>query len=241
MFIGHTRREQMAYRRAASRRRSRTAGDGSLYLPLLGPHERIGLQRLDVGSGTPPAEWTFSPPLVVTVPHRPPARTAAHQPRRTHLAEIGVVVIGRNEGPRLEHIFKSVIDQAAGVVYVDSGSQDGSVAFARSLGVATIDLDLLVPFTAAQHKQGLARLFQVRPDAEYVQLVDGMEVVGPDVRVGWNVCVWVLSCVVCGCASVCVCPDMSFTIVCATWSGTRRCGDAESCGGDARCACRAFA
>ena len=47
---------------------------------------------------------------------------------------IGVVVIGRNEGARLGQCLLSVTHLAATVVYVDSGSTDGSVALARNLG-----------------------------------------------------------------------------------------------------------
>ena len=66
------------------------------------------------------------------------------------MAEIGVVAIGRNEGMRLRRCLESVVRRAAVVVYVDSGSQDDSVAFAKSLGVATVVLDLAIPFTAAR-------------------------------------------------------------------------------------------
>jgi GT2 family glycosyltransferase len=90
------------------------------------------------------------------------------------LPEIGVVAIGRNEGGRLRRCLESVVGRAAAVVYVDSGSQDDSVAFARSLGVETLDLDLSVPFTAARARnEGLARLTRLRPEIAFVQFVDG--------------------------------------------------------------------
>ena len=64
-------------------------------------------------------------------------------------AEIGVVAIGRNEGARLQQCLMSVVDCVAWVVYVDSGSTDGSVAFAKSVGVDVVQLDMSKPFTAA--------------------------------------------------------------------------------------------
>ena len=44
--------------------------------------------------------------------------------------DVGVVVIGRNEGERLRRCLESVRDAARAIVYVDSGSTDGSVALA---------------------------------------------------------------------------------------------------------------
>ena len=52
----------------------------------------------------------------------------------SRLSDVAVVAIGRNEGARLERCLQSVIDQAGTVIYVDSGSSDGSVAMARNLG-----------------------------------------------------------------------------------------------------------
>ena len=44
---------------------------------------------------------------------------------------IGAVIIGRNEGARLERSLQALAGQVAQIVYVDSGSTDGSVAAAR--------------------------------------------------------------------------------------------------------------
>ena len=89
---------------------------------------------------------------------------------------IGTVVIGRNEGRRLIDCLASM--SASGVVpgrvvYVDSGSTDGSVAAARARGVEVVELDLAAPFTAARARNaGLAVLRQ--GDApRLVQFVDG--------------------------------------------------------------------
>ena len=56
-------------------------------------------------------------------------------------ASTGIVVIGRNEGPRLASCLDSVRLLDRPVVYVDSGSVDGSVALARQLGVSVVELD----------------------------------------------------------------------------------------------------
>ncbi len=83
-------------------------------------------------------------------------------------------MIGRNEGDRLKKCLLSAIAPGNTVVYVDSGSTDGSVELAHSLGVAVVELDLSIPFTAARGRNaGLEYLLQNRPDIEFVQFVDG--------------------------------------------------------------------
>jgi GT2 family glycosyltransferase len=87
---------------------------------------------------------------------------------------MGVVAIGRNEGERLARCLDSVIKQTSAVVYVDSGSSDGSVPRARALGVDVVELDLTLPFTAARARnEGFERLLRICPQVEYVQFVDG--------------------------------------------------------------------
>jgi len=90
------------------------------------------------------------------------------------VSQIGIVAIGRNEGDRLKQCLQSVVGKAAQVVYVDSGSTDGSVEMAKSLGVDVVALDLSTPFTAARARNaGFARLLELRPALDYVQFVDG--------------------------------------------------------------------
>jgi cellulose synthase/poly-beta-1,6-N-acetylglucosamine synthase-like glycosyltransferase len=85
----------------------------------------------------------------------------------------GAVVIGRNEGARLRRCINSVSDATA-LVYVDSGSIDGSVKMACDLGVEVVDLDMSIPFTAARARNaGFAHLQKKFPDLNYVQFVDG--------------------------------------------------------------------
>lgn len=88
--------------------------------------------------------------------------------------QIGVIVIGRNEGNRLKRCLRSVLKQAEKVVYVDSGSTDGSVAFAQSQGIDVVELDLRVPFTAARARNaGFDHLILSYPDLKVVQFLDG--------------------------------------------------------------------
>ena len=92
---------------------------------------------------------------------------------KTHNHSVGVVAIGRNEGERLGHCLRSAAHLAATVVYVDSGSTDGSVALARNLGAAVVALNLDTPFTAGRARNaGFRHLRQLAPELRYVQFVD---------------------------------------------------------------------
>lgn len=84
----------------------------------------------------------------------------------------GAVAIGRNEGDRLKACLRSLTD-AAPLVYVDSGSDDGSPAWARDAGAEVVELDMRIPFTAARARNaGFRRLRQIAPETAYVQFVD---------------------------------------------------------------------
>ena len=111
------------------------------------------------------------------------------------------------------------------MVYVDSGSTDGSVATARSLGAEVVQLDLRIPFTAARARNaGLAKLRTVAPNVEFVQFVDG----DCEVRDGWLATArrranaddrdWPSSADVVANAV----PMLRSTIGFAIWNGTRR-------------------
>ena len=86
---------------------------------------------------------------------------------------LAAVVIGRNEGERLIRCLASLKGRAAPVVYVDSGSTDGSVAAARASGAEVVELDMTIPFTAARARNaGLDHLKTVS-DMRFVQVIDG--------------------------------------------------------------------
>lgn len=86
---------------------------------------------------------------------------------------IGIVVIGRNEGDRLRRCLKSIAATPCRVVYVDSGSTDGSLALAQSMGTAALALDLSIPFCAARARNaGYQRLLELDGQLRYVQFVD---------------------------------------------------------------------
>ncbi len=90
--------------------------------------------------------------------------------------KLGVVVIGRNEGERLARCFRSL---KAGpkdypIVYVDSGSTDGSRELARAQGADLVELDPSQGFTMARGRNaGMQRLLNLIPDLDLIQFLDG--------------------------------------------------------------------
>lgn len=89
-------------------------------------------------------------------------------------ADLCVVVIGRNEGEHLKACLGSVRGQCDRIVYVDSGSSDGSLAHAAASGVAVVPLDMGTPFSAGRARnEGFGHALRLWPDARFVQFVDG--------------------------------------------------------------------
>ena len=95
--------------------------------------------------------------------------------------DVGLVVIGRNEGERLRRCLASV----RGIprrIYVDSGSTDGSIETALREGVEVVRLQVPPVFTAARARNaGLKRLLELNPQLRFVQMLDG----DCEVQPGW--------------------------------------------------------
>jgi GT2 family glycosyltransferase len=87
---------------------------------------------------------------------------------------VAIVAIGRNEGVRLKLCLRAALRDAPVVIYVDSGSVDGSAEYARSVGCGVVELDAARPFSAARARnEGFAFVMQQAPDTPFVQFVDG--------------------------------------------------------------------
>jgi GT2 family glycosyltransferase len=98
------------------------------------------------------------------------------------MTELGIVVIGRNEGERLVRCLESVLSQGYPVVYIDSASCDGSADRARHLGVWTVELNNSQPYTAARSRNaGLAALAELRTPPRFIQFIDG----DSELAAGW--------------------------------------------------------
>jgi GT2 family glycosyltransferase len=106
------------------------------------------------------------------------------------MTSVGVIIIGRNEGPRLATCLRSVARAGAEkaslvriveVVYVDSDSSDGSAELAASMGATVVKLDPSIPFTAARARNGGAELLLrhhggaegAAEEVEFLQFLDG--------------------------------------------------------------------
>lgn len=95
------------------------------------------------------------------------------------MSDTGIVVIGRNEGERLRRCLESL--PAVPILYVDSGSSDGSIELAESLGVATLALDPAQRFTAARARnEGSVALLARHRGLAYLQTIDGDCFLAPD-------------------------------------------------------------
>ena len=99
--------------------------------------------------------------------------TAAFSPQ-----QVTAIAIGRNEGERLIRCLQSLLPQVGRVIFVDSGSTDGSAERAAEMGAEVVQLDMSKPFTAARARNaGFAKV----SDGEFVQFVDG----DCEVESGW--------------------------------------------------------
>jgi GT2 family glycosyltransferase len=95
-------------------------------------------------------------------------------------SRMAAVVIGRNEGERLEPSLRSVQSAGLPLVYVDSGSTDGSPTVARQLNVPVVELDPRRPFSAARGRnEGLDEALRHWPHIDHVLFLDGDCVLDP--------------------------------------------------------------
>lgn len=94
------------------------------------------------------------------------------------LSRIAAIAIGRNEGARLEACLASLQGRAGRVIYVDSGSSDGSIAAAEALGAEVAALDMTQPFTAARARNAGRNALGTAP--AYLHFVDGDCVIRED-------------------------------------------------------------
>jgi hypothetical protein len=70
------------------------------------------------------------------------------------MSRTAALIIGRNEGVRFEACLASLPEGLVRVIYVDSGSTDGSVEAAKAFGAEVVALDMDQPFTAARAQRG---------------------------------------------------------------------------------------
>jgi len=91
----------------------------------------------------------------------------------TEATTIAAVAIGRNEGDRLVRCLKSLTGQVDRLIYVDSGSTDGSIAAARDIGAEVVTLDTATRFTAARARNAGFDHLRTGTLPDFVQFIDG--------------------------------------------------------------------
>ncbi len=98
-----------------------------------------------------------------------------------NFSEVGIVIIGRNEGQRLIACLNSLAEFVPRVVYVDSASTDNSIAEAKNKGTHVVSLDMTKAFTAARARNaGFDAITSLYPNIKFVQFVDGDCIVNAD-------------------------------------------------------------
>lgn len=143
------------------------------------------------------------------------------------------MIIGRNEGTRLETCLRSVKARVGSLVYVDSGSTDGSRALARSLGVPVVELTSDRPFTAARARNAGANwLAKNHARTEFVQFIDGDCELDPSWIAAAVASMLPEVAVVCGRRRERYPQDSVYNRLCDMEWNTPV-GEAEACGGDA--------
>lgn len=156
--------------------------------------------------------------------------------------QLGIVIIGRNEGERLQACLDSIAASGAPVAYVDSGSTDDSVSAAAAAGCSVVELSMDKPFTAGRARNaGFERLTQLHPGLCYVQFVDG------DCRIaeGWLEFAKDYlgshpdAAIVCGRRSE-IHPEYSWYNRLCDIEWDTPIGEADACGGDLMARARAF-
>jgi GT2 family glycosyltransferase len=88
--------------------------------------------------------------------------------------KLGIVIEGFNEGDKFKRCLESLENKDCLIVYVDSGSTDGSLELALAHKLLIVNLDVsTTPFNCARARNaGFDRLLDIDPSIEYVQFID---------------------------------------------------------------------
>jgi len=162
------------------------------------------------------------------------------RPGKNHVCDphlspsLGAVIIGRNEGVRLQRCLGALMGRVTAITYVDSGSTDDSVDLASSMDLDVVELDLSRPVTAGRARNaGFERLLAIWPGLSFVQFIDGdceiaadwLERAQAELRRADNVAI------VCGRRRERL-PDASVYNLLCDLEWNTLVGDADACGGD---------
>ena len=158
------------------------------------------------------------------------------------VTQLGFVIIGRNEGNRLQSCLQSVLQISSNVVYADSASSDGSAELAERMGAIVVRLPDDGFLTAARGRNAGYNALRSRfTECQFVQFLDGDCILQP----GWiEQALGFLRehpdiAIVCGRRFEADPGGSMFNAMCDSEWNTPV-GQAEECGGDALVRCDAF-
>ena len=90
------------------------------------------------------------------------------------MSKLGIVIEGFNEGDKFIRCLESLEKESCLIVYVDSGSTDGSLELAEARNLLIVNLDVsVIPFNCARARNaGFDKLMEVDPSIDYIQFID---------------------------------------------------------------------
>jgi len=90
------------------------------------------------------------------------------------VSKLGIVIEGFNEGDKFQRCLASLGSENCLIVYVDSGSTDGSLELAEAQNLLIVNLDVsVIPFNCARARNaGFDKLMEVDSSIEYIQFID---------------------------------------------------------------------
>lgn len=90
------------------------------------------------------------------------------------MSKLGIVIEGFNEGDKFIRCLESLEEENCLIVYVDSGSTDGSLELAEARNLLIVNLDVsVIPFNCARARNaGFDKLMEVDSNIEYIQFID---------------------------------------------------------------------
>jgi len=90
------------------------------------------------------------------------------------VSKLGIVIEGFNEGDKFIRCLESLEKESCLIVYVDSGSTDGSLELAEARNLLIVNLDVsVIPFNCARARNaGFDKLMEVDPSIDYIQFID---------------------------------------------------------------------
>ena len=89
------------------------------------------------------------------------------------MENVGIVVIGQNEGSCLEACLEAIVRSNCPIVYSDSASKDNSIEIAKKFSIEIVQLNTSQLSAALGRNSGAKHLLNLFPNIQYIQFIDG--------------------------------------------------------------------